>query len=204
MVKPKRVMSLYNVSKTSISEHTKKIIENNELSESAVRKFRTTGIDGKTYNIKYYNQDIVLTIGYRIKSNRVYTFKDWFESLVKEYKDNLNNQLSNNLPIFSGNYEIIKFVDGKFNLDVNVSPSEETVWLNANEIALLFDRDIKTINKHISNALSEECDGSTVANFATVQQEGSRYVNRIVSYYNLDMIISIGYRVNSKRGALFF
>ncbi len=204
MVKPKRVMSLYNVSKTSISEHTKKIIENNELSESAVRKFRTTGIDGKTYNIKYYNQDIVLTIGYRIKSNRVYTFKDWFESLVKENKDNLNNQLSNNLPIFSGNYEVIKFVDGKFNLDVNVSPSEETVWLNANEIALLFDRDIKTINKHISNALSEECDGSTVANFATVQQEGSRYVNRIVSYYNLDMIISIGYRVNSKRGALFF
>jgi hypothetical protein len=55
------------------------------------------------------------------------------------------------------NYELIKFEDGDFSLDVNVSPKEETVWLNRTEISLLFERDIKTISKHINNALQEEC-----------------------------------------------
>jgi hypothetical protein len=60
----------------------------------------------------------------------------------------------------------------------------------------LFDRDIKTIGKHINNALREELSGfSTVANFATVELEGDRKVERNIAYYNLDMILSIGYRV---------
>ncbi len=67
----------------------------------------------------------------------------------------------------------------------------------------LFDRDIKTIGKHINNALQEELDNSTVAKFATVQKEGNRKVNRDIEYYNLDMIISIGYRVKSKNGVIF-
>ncbi|MBS7123492.1 MAG: virulence protein RhuM/Fic/DOC family protein, partial [Coprobacillus sp.] len=70
-------------------------------------------------------------------------------------------------------------------------------------LSLLFDRDIKTIGKHINNALKEELDSSTVAKFATVKKEGDRQVTRDIEYYNLDMIISIGYRVKSKRGVLF-
>ena len=100
-------------------------------------------------------------------------------------------------------YELIKFEDGDFSLDVNVSPKEETVWLNRTEISLLFERDIKTISKHINNALQEECKNSTVAKIATVQIEGSRYVEREISYYNLEIIISVGYRVKSERGILF-
>ena len=77
------------------------------------------------------------------------------------------------------------------------------VWLSRNQMAELFDRDIKTIGKHINNALREELDNSTVAKFATVQNEGGREVERFIEYYNLDVIISVGYRVKSKRGVEF-
>ena len=80
---------------------------------------------------------------------------------------------------------------------------DETVWLNTEQIARLFNRDYKTIRKHIKNALEEELDGSTVSKFATVQKEGQREVIRNIDYYNLDMIISVGYRVKSKNGVIF-
>jgi len=80
---------------------------------------------------------------------------------------------------------------------------DETVWLNTEQMAKLFDRDYKTIRKHINNALNEELDNSTAANFATVQKEGNRDVTRDIEYYNLDMIISVGYRVKSNNGIIF-
>ena len=101
------------------------------------------------------------------------------------------------------NNEIIKFVNGDLQLDVTVSPDNETVWLNRNQLAQLFDRDVKTIGKHINNALKEELDDSTVAKFATVQTEGNREIQRSIEYYNLDMIISVGYRVKSQNGVIF-
>lgn len=101
------------------------------------------------------------------------------------------------------NNEIIKFVNGDLQLDVTVSPDNETVWLNRNQLAQLFDRDVKTIGKHINNALKEELDDSTVAKFATVQTEGNRKIQRSIEYYNLDMIISVGYRVKSQNGVIF-
>ena len=87
---------------------------------------------------------------------------------------------------------------------INVRVENETVWLNRQQIAMLFDRDIKTIGKHINNALAQELMGfPTVANFATVQIEGKRSVMRNIEYYNLDMILSVGYRVNSPNGIAF-
>lgn len=97
--------------------------------------------------------------------------------------------------------EIILFDNQGIKLEVNVQ--DETVWLNADQMALLFDRDYKTIRKHINNALKEELDDSTVAKFAKVQKEGSREVTRNIDYYNLDMIISVGYRVKSRNGIIF-
>ena len=102
-----------------------------------------------------------------------------------------------------GNIEEINFREGEFELSVRVEPQADTVWLNRQQMAQLFDRDIKTIGKHIQSALREELDNSTVAKFATVQLEGSREVERQVEYYNLDMIISVGYRVKSARGVQF-
>ena len=77
---------------------------------------------------------------------------------------------------------------------------DESVWLNREQLAMLFDRNIKTIGKHINNALNEELDNSVVAKFATTAKDGKTYQ---VEYYNLDMIISIGYRVKSKNGVIF-
>lgn len=98
--------------------------------------------------------------------------------------------------------EITIFENQNIRLEVNVK--DETVWLNTNQIAQLFDRDVKTIRKHINNALKEELnDEVTVAKFATVQIEGQRKVTRNIEYYNLDMIISVGYRVKSNNGIIF-
>jgi len=105
----------------------------------------------------------------------------------------------------TGENEILFFEteDKQVKLPVNVENG--AVWLNQNQIAKLFDRDIKTIGKYISTALKEELDNieSTVAEFATVQMEENREVERNVEYYNLDVIISVGYRIKSKRGVEF-
>ena len=98
--------------------------------------------------------------------------------------------------------EIILFENQGVKLEVNLK--DETVWLNRQQLSELFGRDIKTIGKHINNALKEELkDIPTVAKFATVQKEGERNVSRNMEYYNLDMILSIGYRVKSKNGIIF-
>jgi len=97
--------------------------------------------------------------------------------------------------------EIIIFENQEVKLEVNMK--DETVWLNREQLSQLFDRDIKTIGKHINNALKEELEESTVAKFATVQKEGNRTVTRDIEYYNLDMIISVGYRVKSQNGIIF-
>ncbi len=88
---------------------------------------------------------------------------------------------------------------------VEVRFEEETVWLNQNQIVSLFHSSKATISEHIKNIYSvKELDkGSTVRKYRTVQKEGNRNVTRERLYYNLDIIISIGYRVNTKRGILF-
>ena len=92
--------------------------------------------------------------------------------------------------------------DSEVRLEVRLE--EETIWLNRQQLSELFNRDVKTIGKHVNNALKEELAGmATVANFATVQKEGDRIVTRQVEYYNLDMVLSVGYRVKSNRGVEF-
>ena len=93
--------------------------------------------------------------------------------------------------------------DGQTKLSVNLQ--DETVWLTQDQMAELFQRDKSTISRHIKNVFEEkELDiNRTVANFATVQTEGSREVERTIEYYNLDVIISVGYRVKSQRGTQF-
>lgn len=112
------------------------------------------------------------------------------------------NKIDNNIGYSQPDREneiILYRPDSTLSLDVRVE--NETVWLNRNQLALLFDRDVKTIGKHINNALKEELDGlSVVANFATTASDGKTYH---VEYYNIEMITSIGYRVKSKRGIQF-
>lgn len=83
--------------------------------------------------------------------------------------------------------------------------NDETVWLSLDQMSSLFQRDKSTISRHIKNIYKEGelVREATVANFATVQNEGNRQVERNIEYYNLDVIISVGYRVKSKRGVQF-
>ncbi len=97
--------------------------------------------------------------------------------------------------------EIVLFKNQNVKLEVNMK--DETVWLSLDQMAKLFGRDKSVISRHIKNALEEELDISTVANFATVKNEGGRNVTRNIDYYNLDMIISVGYRVKSQNGVIF-
>ena len=94
--------------------------------------------------------------------------------------------------------EIILFENQNVKLEVNMK--DETVWLSLDQMAKLFGRDKSVISRHIKNALNEELDNSVVANFATTAKDGKTYQ---VDYYNLDMIISIGYRVKSQNGIIF-
>lgn len=97
--------------------------------------------------------------------------------------------------------EIVLFETKDKGVSLSVTVEDETVWLNRQQMAELFDRDVKTIGKHINNALKEELDrDSVVANFATTASDGKNYN---VEYYNLDVIISVGYRVKSQRGVEF-
>lgn len=98
-----------------------------------------------------------------------------------------------------GNIVIYQTKDGKTTIDVKLE--NETVWLNRQQMAELFDRDIKTIGKHINNAKKEELEGiPVVAKFATTALDGKSYQ---VEYYNIEMITSVGYRVKSQRGTQF-
>lgn len=94
--------------------------------------------------------------------------------------------------------EIVLFENQNIKLEVNMK--DETVWLNADQMAKLFDRNKSVISRHIKNILKEELDDSVIANFATTASDGKIYQ---VDFYNLDMIISVGYRVKSKNGILF-
>lgn len=100
---------------------------------------------------------------------------------------------------------LVAFRDGAFELDVAVSATDNTVWLTLDQVSLLFEKDKSTVSRHIKNIFSEhELEKeATVAKYATVQLEGSRSVERLIEYYNLDVIISVGYRVKSKRGIAF-
>lgn len=97
------------------------------------------------------------------------------------------------------NNEIVVFKDNEIELNVNLSTEENTVWLNANQMALLFDKDEKTIRKHINNVFRDkELDENN--NTQKMRVVG---VKQLVSFYTLDVIISVGYRVKSQRGIIF-
>lgn len=91
------------------------------------------------------------------------------------------------------------------NSQIEVKLQNDTVWLSLDQMAELFQRNKSTISRHIKNVLEdgELEEEATIANFATVQNEGTRKVERVIAFYNLDMIISVGYRVHSYRGVQF-
>ncbi len=111
--------------------------------------------------------------------------------------------MKNDNKLNNGEVLLYQTEDGKTRVDVRLQ--DETVWLTQQQMAELFQKDKRTVSEHISNAYAEgELDiNSTVRNFRTVQKEGNREVARDLAYYNLDVVISVGYRVKSQRGTQF-
>ena len=102
-----------------------------------------------------------------------------------------------------GQFLLYQTPDGDSQIEVKLQ--NDTVWLSLDQMAELFQRNKSTISRHIKNVLEdgELQEEATIASFATVQNEGTRKVERAIAYYNLDMIISVGYRVHSYRGVQF-
>ena len=108
--------------------------------------------------------------------------------------------------IESGHIEIYQTDDGQTRIEVRCGRLEQdTLWLSQAQMAELFDRDVRTVNEHIRNVFAEvELDReATVRKFRIVRQEGAREVTREIEHYDLDVAISVGYRVNSKKGTQF-
>lgn len=125
-------------------------------------------------------------------------------------KNEVRGNVENKIPTFA-EFNLIESMDGKGKVviyqskdgstSIDVKLENETLWINRQQMAELFDRDIKTIGKHINNALREELkDIPVVAKFATTASDGKTYQ---VEYYNIEMITSVGYRVKSQRGIQF-
>jgi len=101
------------------------------------------------------------------------------------------------------NIEIYKTESGE--TEISVRLENDTVWLNLTQLVALFQRDKSVISRHLNNVFKENelSKKATVAIFATVQTEGGREVERKIEHYNLDVIISVGYRIKSQRGIQF-
>ena len=96
-------------------------------------------------------------------------------------------------------YEVVKFIDDNIELDVNIDPYSETIWLTQSQMAILFGVDISRISRHINNALNEK-EINSERNLRKTQIANS---DKLVNLYDLDVIISVGYRVKSNNGVIF-
>ena len=145
-----QIAILYGRNKSTISKHISKILSQNDYQNRAVvAKYATTGPDGKTYVYNYYNLDVIAAIGYKINSNITHLFMGWTNNILHD--ENMNKNPYNSLQ----SSEVVKYRDGNFELDVNVSPKEDTVWLTIEQMAILFDRDRSVISRHIDNIYKE-------------------------------------------------
>ncbi len=183
----KEISLLVNKSKSTINEHIKKLYDNEE---KYVSEF---GFSESWNKEKYFNLNVVFKIIDKYDFKECDNFKTWvLRHLEKSFRENKINK----------KYEIVEFNDENISLDVNVDYEHDTVWLNRRQIALLFNVSVDNVSFHIKNILAcGELDNTSVYEDSSATGfDGKTYK---IYMYNFDMILSIGYRVNSKRGILF-
>jgi len=190
----KDLRMLFNKSKSTISFHINNMDYDLKREKNIVQEFDNIE---QGCSIFYYNYDVVLYLNGKIRNSNITEFIEWINNSFSR----INEQLSYN----TKKYEIVEFNDENISLDVNVDYEHDTVWLTQKQIASLYAVSIDNISLHIKNIYSsKELDvTSTFEESSIVQFEGDRYVTRNIKYYNFDMVLAIGYRVNSKRGILF-
>lgn len=183
---------LFSTTKQNISRYIKNYflpISNLENAKLTVKNLLTVQNEGSkktNREIKHYNLDVILTVGYKCNSEITMFFKNWVENLFDDYVQVKNEgKLLNE----AKSYEIMQFRDGEFCLDVNVSPQENTIWLDAEEIGLIFERDYKTILKHINNIFAEN-EVEQASNSQKMRLTGN---SKPTIYYNFNVIIADEY-----------
>ena len=185
----KEIMKLFGKSKPTISKSISKVYEQNSLKNGGIGKKYETVLStrNRLYEQALYNLDLIKEIGVLVKSNRgILLEKFLLEYLMKTDENNT---------------DIIIYNNGEVSLDVRISPLEETVWLNQNQIAELFDTSQQNVSLHIQNILNDgEVLGTIHKDFLYMGNNGQEYS---ITLYNLDIILAVGYRVKSKRAIEF-
>ena len=182
---------LYNLDRSVIGKY---IRNTTYKSDRCWANFAQHLPDGRVFKKKHYSLEVIEKIGYKINVDVTKDFINFSNNLLNELR-NKNSEKWLPIEVFS---------DGDVRLEVRISPSEDTVWLSQNQMTILFGTTKQNISFHANNILNEgELEGATVKKILTVQIENEREVVREIINYNLDMIISIGYRINSQKGILF-
>ena len=184
----KQMADLFQKDRTTISRYLQKIIEK-QVAKNAHCSVNFAHISGFDKREKYYNLDIVIEIANRVKSMRGLMLKTQLEEQLK--KDKLKY-----IPD-----EIIIYDDGVNKHELNFSLTEETVWANQAKIAEIFETTQQNVSNHINNILEDnELDDSVHKDYLYTASDGKQY---FVTFYNLDMILAIGYRIRSSRAISF-
>ena len=185
---------IFNVNRQAITRSISK--ENDGFISSTSSYEEQVQTEGKrkiNRKVMLYNLDMIEAISLRSKSNSGYDFIKWVNKLIRE-KKNIN--FLSKSPNEAENTTYIKYYSGTLELDVNVSSNK--VWLTQEQISALFEKDISVISRHIKNILaSGECDKSNL------QKMQIPFSDKLVTIYDIDVIISVGYRVSSLRGLKF-
>ncbi len=210
----KQMAVLFQTSIPNINKHIKAAFKKQGFNTiSVINKMEIVSGDGKKYKTAFYNLDLLLYIGYKIHPVRLMNFRHWVDENLTEYHMQMNDSTSVicdskedvNALVLSvkrpPGMEIIPYPDEQ-NKALSILTSQITIWLTQDQISQLFKRERSVITRHINNIFEEKEleENSVCAFFAHTAPDGKRY---IVKFYNLDVVISIGYRVKSARGTLF-
>lgn len=183
---------LLSKDRSVISKMVKKIMDKNLLDvQTNVQNLHVAFSDKP---VAFYSVDLIRKLGEIYQSKNIVDFLRWCDSIKDELLDE-----------YSAKSNIITFNNNGLAVDARISPEENTVYLTQNQMAVLFGTTRQNITIHITNIIDDgELDfDSTCKKSLQVQIEGGRRVNREVEFYNLDMILSVGYRVNSKTAISF-
>ena len=200
-----QMASLFDRDVKTIGKHINNALQNELRTASTVAHFATVQQEGNRMvnrTVEFYGLDMVMSVGARIKSPRGMQLKQWIEQFIVDRKNEI--VLSQTVDSENNSGEIVMYQpDDTTRLEVRME--NETVWLTQAQIIELFQSSKANISEHIKNIYEqgELVYEATVRNFRTVQQEGGRTVERLLTFYNLDTIISVGFRVNAKRGIKF-
>jgi hypothetical protein len=187
-----QIAALFERDRTVISRHINKVFSQQELQPAQVCAKNARQVGGQIHHTVFYNLDVIILVGYRVKSQRGLKLKqfliDYLASLKGDYSQN--------------NSQIIIYNNGEVSLSVNVSPEEETVYLNENQISVLFETSRQNVNLHIQNIFKEGelIENSVRKDFLHTAQDGKKYN---VTFYNLDMVLAIGFRTKSRQAIEF-